>query len=189
MAAFLFAAEEEGIDFALVRHFEETNAARAAEFVRGAGDEITFAQTFGGHFAEPLDGVGEERDFVGLTNGEEFAPGLDDAGFVVGAHHGDDAGACVGDFLREPFQIHHAVVCDGNGLRAFTKIMVRGIMHAGMFDGADPDFTLRIEGLREMVHGHVVGFGCAAGPDDVGGMATKMVREFFAGFGRALCAA
>ena len=55
-------------------------------------------------------------------------------------------------------------------------------MHTGMFDGADPDFAFRVEGLREVVQGHVVGLGRAAGPDDVGGMATHVVREFFAGF-------
>jgi hypothetical protein len=157
--------------------------------MRGAGDEIASAQVFGGHLAEPLHGVGEERDFIRLTDGEEFAPGLDDAGFVVGAHHGDDAGARVGHFGGEPFHVHHAVVRDGNGFHALAEIVARRIMHAGMFDGADPDFALRVEGLREVVHGHVVGFGGAAGPDDVGGMAAEVVRERSRASVRALLAA
>jgi DeoR family glycerol-3-phosphate regulon repressor len=60
-----------------------------------------------------LHGVGEERDFVGLADGEEFTPGLDDAGFVVRAHHGDNAGASVGHFGGKPFHVHHAVISIG----------------------------------------------------------------------------
>ena len=48
-----------------------------------------------------------------------------------------------------------------------------------VFDGGNPDFGLRVERPREMVHDGVVRLGCAAGPDDVGGMAAEEGREFF----------
>ena len=151
LTAFLFAAEQERIDFVLVRHFEKAHAARAAEFVRRAAEVIAIAEALGWHFAEPLDGVAEERDFVGLADGEEFAPGLDDAGLVVCRHNADEAGARVGHLGGEPFHVHHAVVGDGNQLRAFAKVMLRRVVDAGMLNGADPDFGLRVERLREVM--------------------------------------
>ena len=94
-AAFLFAAEEQRRDVARVRHFQKAHAARSAEFVRRAAEVIAFAQSFRRHFAEPLHGVGEERHFVLLADGQHLAPRLDDAGFVVRGHDGRRGrGAC-----------------------------------------------------------------------------------------------
>ena len=57
LAAFLLATVEQWVDAALVSRFEETHAARTAEFVRGAAEVVAIAEAFGGQFADPLNGV------------------------------------------------------------------------------------------------------------------------------------
>ena len=63
-AAFLFAAEQQRRDVACVRNFQKAHAARPAEFVRRAADEIAIAQSLARHLADELHGVGEKRHFV-----------------------------------------------------------------------------------------------------------------------------
>ena len=92
--------------------------------VRRAGDVIALAQSLGWHFAEPLHSVREERHFIGLADGEQFAPRLDDAGFVVRAHHRDKAGTRIGHFLGEPIHVHRTVVRNGDGFDAFAEVML-----------------------------------------------------------------
>ena len=87
-AALLFAAEEQRRDWTAVRDFQKTHAARPAEFMRRAADVITFAESLAGHLADELHGVGEKQHFVGLADGTNFPPRLDDAGLVVCGHHG-----------------------------------------------------------------------------------------------------
>ena len=184
-ALFLFAADEQRRDVAFARGFQKANAARPAKLVRRAAEKITFAEFLRGHFAEPLHGVGEERHLVLTANGQYLAPGLDDAGLVVRGHHADESRARVGQFRRQPVQVNHAVVRDGNEFRAFAKVMFGGFVDAGMFDGGNPDLGLRVERPREMVHDRVVRLGRAAGPDDVGGMAAEKRGEFFARLAQA----
>ena len=103
-----------GVTWLRCGHFQEADAARAAEFVRRAAQVIAFTQSFGGHLANPLHRVAEERDFVLPANRHHLAPRLDDAGLVVRRHDADEAGTRVGEFDGEPVQINHAVVRDGN---------------------------------------------------------------------------
>src|SRR6185295_12771726 len=87
------------------------------------------------------------------------------------------------DLASEPFHVHHAVVRDGNQLRAFAEIMFGRVMDARMLDGANPDFRFVPERFGEVMDAHVVGFSRATGPDDITGMAAKVMRELFASFG------
>ena len=56
-------------------------------------------------------------------------------------------------------------------------------MDARMLDGANPDFRFVPERFGEVMDAHVVGFSRATGPDDITGMAAKVMRELFASFG------
>ena len=56
---------------------------------------------------------------------------------------------------------------DGDQSRAFAEIILCGLHNAGMFDARNPNFALRVERAREMVHDGVVRFRRAARPDDV----------------------
>ena len=92
-AGLLEAAEELRVKFDVVAHDERADAERAAEFVGGDGHrgDAELAEV-DRQFAGDLGGVGVERDVVLVANRGEFGDRLDDAGFVVGEHGGDEAG-------------------------------------------------------------------------------------------------
>ena len=92
-------------------------------------------------------------------------------------------GTRVGQFGREPVQVHHAVAGDGNEPRALAEIMLRRFHDAGMFDGGNPDFAFGIQRVGKMVHHRVVRLGRAAGPDDVQRMTAEERGELFARIG------
>ena len=83
-----------GEAFGLIGEDEKAGAFGSAEFVGGGDEPAGGAEPGGGEFAEPLGGVAEERRVVFRAEGGDFAPWLEDAGFVVGGHDGDggDAG-------------------------------------------------------------------------------------------------
>ena len=68
---------------------------------------------------------------------------------------------------------------DGNQPRALAEIMVGRVVDAGMLDGTDPDFGLRVEDLCEVMQEQVVRLGRAAGPDDIDRMTAEEAGEFF----------
>ena len=183
-SAFLFATVEKGNKLAARGDFQETDAAWAAEFMGGAADEIALTQTFRGHFTDELDGIGEEGDLVLATNGESFAPGLDHASFVVGGHARDQSGAGISEFSRQPVEVDDAITGDRNEAGTFAKVMLRGIQHAGMFNGGNPDFASRAELAGKVMQNGIISFGGPAGPDDVHGVAVEKSGKFFPGIGQ-----
>ena len=180
LAAFLFAADNQWRDVAFGRDLQEANAARSTKLVCRAAEIITFAQTFGGHFTEPLHGIGKERHLVLAADGQRLAPRLNHAGFVVGGHHGDKSRPHVRQFDREPVQVDHPGVGDGNEFDALAEILLRRFHDAGMFNGGNPHLGLRVQHLRQVVHRHVVGLGRAARPDDFVRQTAEEARELFA---------
>ena len=46
-----------------------------------------------GNLAQGLGGIGEEEDAAGMGKSRGFADGEEDAGLVIGGHHGQDLGA------------------------------------------------------------------------------------------------
>lgn len=88
--------------------FEKTGSLGAAEFMGGTAQEIALSQGGGGHFAEPLDCVAEEWDLEFAAEFEEIGPGLEQAGFVVGGHEGDERGAFAGKSGFNPVRISDA---------------------------------------------------------------------------------
>ena len=179
-AAFLFAADQQRRDVAFVRDFQKTDAARPAEFVRRAAEKIAFAQVPWPAFCRAIARHRRRTAPGTAADGQRLAPGLDDAGLVVRGHDADEPGPHVGEFQREPVQVNHAVVRDGNEFRAFAEIMLRRFVDARMFDGGNPDLGFRVERPRKMVHDHVVGLGRAARPDDVAGWQPRKCGELFA---------
>ena len=91
-AGLLEAAEELRREIDVAADDERADAEWAAEFVGGDG------HCGGAEFAEAerklaggLGGIGVERDVVRIADGGQLGDGLDDAGFVVGEHGGDEA--------------------------------------------------------------------------------------------------
>jgi hypothetical protein len=93
----------------------------------------------------PLHGVGEERHFVAWQMAKNFAPRLDDAGLVVRGHHGDEAGARVGQFGVSQSRSITPSCVTGMNLRACRNNASTNRHDARMFDGGNPDFGLGVQ--------------------------------------------
>ena len=157
--------------------FEKADSLWPAKLVRCAAEELAFAQTAGGQFADPLSCVAEERHLPPRTNRQRFTPGLEHAGFVVGGHDRDQPRTRMSHLFRQPIQINDAFPRDGNQPMPFRKIMFRGRHHARVFDGRDPYFRLRRKCAREMMQHRVVGLRRSGSPDQVERVAAENVRN------------
>ena len=92
-AGLLDAAVKEWGELNIAAHKECADAERAAEFVGGdghsGGAEVIEIQR---ELAGGLGGVGVERDVAVVADFGELGDGLEDAGFIVGEHGGDESG-------------------------------------------------------------------------------------------------
>lgn len=87
-AVFLFATHEQGTEHR--RDLHEADADGTAELVGAAGDKIAFAEAGGGKFADPLRGIAGKRNIEFAAEFDCFAPGLENASFVVCSHDCDN---------------------------------------------------------------------------------------------------
>ncbi|MEY5015007.1 MAG: hypothetical protein RIS92_1365 [Verrucomicrobiota bacterium] len=70
---------------------EKSDAFWSLELMGGGGDGVEETEVEG-HFAQGLYGVGVEEDIAFAAGARDFLNGLDDTGFVVSGHEGDEGG-------------------------------------------------------------------------------------------------
>src|SRR6185369_1916141 len=112
---------------------------------------ITLAKAARRHLAHPLHRVAEERNGSLATEGLDFRPRLEQSGFVVGGHYGDEPRATCAEFLAQPGDLQLSRRVHRKEPPPLWK-MARGcFQHAGMFDGGNPHLGLRWQRPGKMV--------------------------------------
>lgn len=156
----LSASVEAGCEWDPVFEVEKSDAFWALEFVSGSGGGVDGAE-IDWQFADGLDGVGVAEDVFLATGLGDFGDGLDDAGFVIGGHEGDEDGVWADGFC-DGFCVDGAVLIwgdEGDLEPLFLEVFCGG-EDGVVFDGGADDVVTEVAmGLCEADDGEVIGFG------------------------------
>src|SRR5580704_3685837 len=121
------------------------------------------------NLADSLHAVGGKENAMFLGDFADFGDGINDADFVVGVHDGDeDGGRADGGFqliqVDAPILLHRQI---GDFEAVFFEALA-GVEDSFVLDGLGDDVVaLFAEHFRDALDHQVVGFGCAAGENDL----------------------
>ena len=155
-------------------HVERADALRAVNLVGGEAHQVDAERAdVDGDLANGLRGVAVQENAARFADGRDFGERLNDADFVVGEHHRDEARVVangVGHFLRiEPTGARAVVLFDIEQCHVVAAAREsRERIEHGLVFGRDADQMIAASplALGHAADGEVVAFGRAAGEDD-----------------------
>ncbi len=167
----LAAAMDHGLEFHAVAHIQQTHALGTTELVRGERDQVAGGATHGDVPREKgLDRirVDEHVGALGPYGRSDCGNRLNDTRLVVGVHHGHHTRRVV-DGSRDVRRIHPAprVDPDDRGPTAEAFYEVRCFQNGFVFRGSRHHAPHRLTSKCSSGNSEVVGFGAAAGEDDL----------------------
>ena len=194
-SALVMATVKKLADACAAANVESADAFGPVEFVAGEREQIDVQRVHvEGKFSGGLDSVGVEINFVFFGDAADFFERLDGPQLVVGVHHGEKDGFGA-DRSSDSFGIDAAFAIDaqiGDADPLFFGGLAR-VQDGFVFDGGGDDVGWCVlrrvhsqdwlchSGAEDTEDGVVIGFGAAAGEDDLLGASTDQRGNLLAG--------